>query len=199
MRSVKLSRLIGQFALLFLISLFCSNVVLGQDRFEGKIVYSIQYLSLSDNLKGMEFALPSETTIYIKGSKVRTEMDVAYGKQIIILDKETKTGLMLMDMMGMKIAITMSKEDIEEEEKGMKDIEVTYLNEFKKIAGYKCQKGIINSEDEEGEPTRTEVYITEKIPNVMSNLGNLKGFALEYTVENRRNEVSDDCKYCIKG
>jgi|TARA_B100000965_G_C19600782_1_gene762529 GLPGLI family protein len=168
---------------LFLLLSICSIVVLSSftsetKRFEGDIIYSITYVQLPDDLKGYESMLPGEITMTISGNKSMLRQEVMGGSQTIISDETSGTGEIMMDMMGQKFHIKLSKEDIEKEEESMGESTVKSLEGSKTILGYKCQKGqLIN-----GGQT-IDVWYTKQIDATHKEFEKLNGFPLEYETE----------------
>jgi GLPGLI family protein len=149
--------------------------------FEGKVVYDIVYEEVPEEIAGFESMLPKEMTTYMKGPKTRIEQNTGMGENITIMDTDKKEGVVLMNMMGNKWAIKMSKEDIEEKEGDAEEPQFKYLKETKKIAGYTCKKAEMWIEGEEDDVMT--VYYTEAIQNTAnSNFKGLKGFPLEYQI-----------------
>ena len=166
-------------SLLALILIGITNVQ--AQSFEGKIKFSIEYIEVPDMFEAVEGMLPTETLYYVKGNMIRTEVPQLMGSyQVVIFNTEKNEGAMLMDMAGAKQAVTMSSEYLkaQEEKLGQSTPEIKYLNEYKTIAGYKCQKAIVTQNEQ-----ATIVYFTDKIPNVGQNFKGLKGMALQYSVE----------------
>ncbi len=154
------------------------TTVAAQSKFEGKVVYGIQYEDVPQEMEGYESMLPQEMSIHIKGPKTRLEQSMGMGgQQVVITNTETKVSSLLLDLMGQKIHIKLSKEEVEENEKLKVKPEVKYVNEKKKIAGYKCKKAELTYETGE----TITVYYTEKIPSSAHNeYSYLKGYPLEY-------------------
>jgi GLPGLI family protein len=113
------------------------------------------------------------------------------------MDGKTKTGMMLMDMMGQKKVVQMDDKAIKDAEEKSKETnekptapEIEYINKYKKIAGYKCQMAKMTSEG-----MSAIVYITEKI--MPANFGEfdfmkmtgLKGFPLAWEINEQGNSV----------
>lgn len=160
---------------------FALATLLATAQFEGKISYEINYEEVPDEIAGYESMLPKEMSMFIKGSKTRVEQSMGMGEQIVIMDNTTKEGVILMNMMGQKMAIKMDKETIESQEEEENEPQFKYLNETKKIAGYTCKKAEMWFEGEEDDVM--VVYYTEKIQNTANtNVKGLKGFPLEYQV-----------------
>ncbi len=155
-----------------------ANFVNAQD-FEGEIEFAVEYTKVPAMLEGYESMLPEKTHYYVKGSQLRTEVPMPMGgDQIVIFDVKKNEGVMLMNMMGTKNAITMSSEYLEAEAKklGSADPNITYYKDYKNIAGYRCQKAVI-----EQSGTNSVVYFTDKIPNLGQNYKGLRGMPLQYS------------------
>jgi len=166
------------FATLFL---FMSFTLFAQKPFEGKIVYKIDYPALPDEMKGMEGMLPKETIVYTKGTKSRTETASLMGNQVVISDAKKDYGVVLMDMIGQKMAIEPTAEEMKDAKDRNDKMTVKYLNETKTVAGIKCKKAIISAADEE---FPLEVYYTEEYSNYNANdMKQLKGMPLEYSIK----------------
>lgn len=157
---------------------------LAQKKFEGTVTYSLEYQDLPAEMAMMEAMLPDEMTTQIKGDKTRIEQSLGMGmSQVTIMDTKKESGVLLMDMMGQKMAVEMSKEEAEKMNKKSADAEkpeFKYLDETKEIAGYKCKKAIATVKGQ-GEMT---VFYTDELPSGMSkHYEGLKGFPLEYTID----------------
>lgn len=155
-----------------------------QKKFEGTVVYGLEYQDLPAEMAMMEAMLPDEMTTQIKGDKTRIEQSLGMGmSQVTIMDTKKESGVLLMDMMGKKMAVEMSKEEAEKMNKKSGDAEkpeFKYLDETKEIAGYKCKKAVATIKG----AGDMEVYYTEDLPAGMSkHYEGLKGFPLEYTID----------------
>jgi GLPGLI family protein len=176
------------------------SIVSAQTDFEGKVIYTIIYKDLPQEMKAMEGMLPKDMTILMKGNKSRVEQSQMMGKNVIVSDMDQKNGFMEMDMAGQKLRINISTEEFEQKSNQMPNIE--YLDETKTIAGYPCKKAIMK--DENGLLTMT-VFYTEKITNKsQTEFAGLKGFPLQYSMKQQnmtmemtatevtRESISDD-------
>ena len=164
--------------LLFTVFAFTSFVV-AQTDFEGKVIYTISYKDLPEEMKAMEGMLAKNMTIVMKGSKSRVEQSQMMGKNVVVSDMDQKNGFMEMDMAGQKFRINISTEEFEQKSNQLPNIE--YLDETKTIAGYPCKKAIMK--DENGLLTMT-VFYTEKITNKsQTEFAGLKGFPLQYSMQ----------------
>ena len=134
-----------------------------------KIVYRITETSSKEVAKK-----PIDYTLYIKKDLSRVEMESEKGKMTIINDNLAKTGYMLMDNAGTKIAMKMNLES-ELKKKGVdSDAKVEITRESKVIAGYTCYKAIITSTTKEG-PKSYDVWFTNDIKGDYSYENKVKG------------------------
>ncbi len=147
--------------------------------FEGTIVYDIEYIEVPEEVQGMESMLPQTTSMSISGDLVRVEQEVMGGTQVVIVDNLKKESHILMNMMGQKIDIFLTKEEIEaaEAEAGTNEMEVKELDGKKTILGYKCKQALL-IDPETGDSQ--EVYYTKKLEIAHKDFKSLRGFPLEY-------------------
>jgi len=155
----------------------------GKDKgLEAKIVYEIVYEELPEMFEPYAAMLPKEMVSYVKGAKVRVEQSVMGVTTVSVSDSEKKTGFMLMDQFGTKTAYTIDSKDMEKESTdASKNYDVTYTEETKEIAGYKCKKAEIKNK---ADGVVTNAWVTEQIKGTNKQYPFLKGFALEYNVHN---------------
>jgi GLPGLI family protein len=149
--------------------------------FKGVITYKVtlEGSGVTDEMKGM---MPKTMTMSIMGNKARTEMVMSMGKQISISDGVEKMTITLLDMMGQKIAIKSSFDEINAEAPKVK-VDVT--SETKEIQGYICKKAIITTEDD----MEMIVYYTEELGSQDLNFVNpefkdINGVMLEFEMPN---------------
>lgn len=145
--------------------------------FEGVITFSMIFDDAALDPASKSLLANAEMIIYIKNEKSRMDMDLGMMKNSTISDSKKKTAVALMDIMGQKMAMKVGEEEIEKKEE--KEPKITYLDETKEIAGYKCKKAIITT-GESGESIT--VYYTEEIPVTQYNtqIKGIKGYPLEY-------------------
>jgi hypothetical protein len=180
-----------------------SVVYVNAQSFEGKMTMMIEYEEVPEEMEPYIGMLPKETQMYVKGKKTRIEQNTMAGSNITIMDTETNKGYIVMNMMGQKAAYEMNAEDIKKAEEGPKPA-ITYKDETKEIAGYKCKKAELKYDGEE-EPM--VIWYTEEITDVYnqqySGIG-IKGAVMEYSVnangmamtmtvkEIKKEKISDD-------
>jgi hypothetical protein len=108
--------------------------------------------------------------------------------QTIFSIESVKDGVLLMDMMGQKIQIVeLTEEELAKSNTFMvaEGAEVKYdEKDTKEIAGYKCYRAIMKTED----GNEIKYYITDKIrppasPKKSKDMVGLKGFPLEMTID----------------
>ena len=162
---------------------------------EGKAIFSITYpeSELDEQTLAM---MPSETVIYFKDKHSRTEMKIAMGTTVSISDAKTGEMTTLIDMMGNKIAMKITKEDLEKEIKknGNQKPDIKITDETKKIAGYNCKKLQAIVKDENSNEIKMDVWFTDEIeaPNSMRGgemfTDKIDGFMMEF--ETKMNTLS---------
>ncbi|MCX6243262.1 MAG: DUF4412 domain-containing protein [Bacteroidetes bacterium] len=153
--------------------------------FEGVINYKISYPDGKFTEAQMNM-FPKVMTVSVKGTKARTEMNVAGGTTVEILDYVAKTKVALINMMGQKYAIKQTTAEIEKENSSQAKVEVNVTNETKNIAGYTCKKAIVTSNDD-GVKTTMEVWFTEELGGKEVNFSDplykdINGVLLEFSI-----------------
>ncbi len=165
-----------------LLLLVVQTTVFAQKKFnEGTIVYSISVDAAE--LGMMAAMMPSEMTMKIKGNFSRTEMEAPMmGKTIAINNSKNNTGVMLMDLMDKKFALTIDEKFMKSQMGKMPDYSITETIQTKEILGYTCKKVVLTDKQTLDEMT---VYYTEEIPYhgtaMTSQLQTIKGMPMEYT------------------
>lgn len=170
---------------IFFLILFSGLFVsLSAQDFEGVVTFKISLVNPPKEVQEMQGMLPETMDYILKGSKTRMEMSMMGGTLVTILDSETKTSDVLMDMMGQKMHTQSNMDDFE---KGldMTDVKV-HSGDTKKIAGYSCKK--ITGKSADGYPV--EIYYTEDIQAgafnaMLEKVANVSGLPLEFTVNNQ--------------
>jgi hypothetical protein len=99
----------------------------------------------------------------------------------------TKDKVALMDMMGQKIALKQTKAELEKENENQPKGVVTLTEETKEIAGYKCKKALVTSE-EDGVKTNYEVWFTDELGGKDANFDNplykdINGVLMEFAMK----------------
>lgn len=157
------------------------NTLIFAQNFKGTIEYDIEYQDLVEEVKAQESMLPTWMKIEVDGDKSRLTQPNPMGEPTIVLsDQKSGESIVLMDIMGQKLAL--KKEHLEETEKEAKEnTKIEYIDgDEKEIAGYNCKKAIVKSEG----GVEVEIYYTEDLPNidVSDQVEGIKGFPMEMTV-----------------
>ena len=146
--------------------------------FQGHIFYSVT--PQGDIDPSVSAQLPTEVQTYYKGSKTRMEQKTPMGSAIIIGDFETKEQVVLIDMMGQKMALKSTKEETEKAQSEIPAGTFTVGTETKQIAGYNCKSAEFTQDGK-----TVTLFITEDldIPNSnwQTQYKDVKGVMLEYT------------------
>lgn len=169
----------------------CLNVFAQSPIKEGTAKYKIDY-DLDADGQEMKAMLPTDMTMYFKGDKFVVETTGGMMDQKAITDSKKQETVLLMDMMGNKIAMKITKEDIEKQKNknGKPKIEIT--SETKKIAGYDCKKAIAKMDD----GTSVEIWFTKDIPvnnSFKEGYEGIDGMMMEYSVPQKMFTMKMTC------
>lgn len=155
---------------------------------EGVVEFDVTFLNLTPEMKQMESMMPKKLIMYFKDNSFRNEMPSGMGTTITINNGPKKEFYLLMDMMGQKTAMKQTEEEMKKqlEEAQVKDIKVTFEKETKVIAGYTCNKAMVNF-TLEGKAEQIECFYTPELPDIANNntspgFDQIKGFMMEYSL-----------------
>lgn len=151
-----------------------------QTSFEGKITLKIEYEEIPEEYEQFISMFAKEAITYIKGKKTRSEQNSSMGSNVTIVNGETGEGVILSNMMGQKFAMKFN-DSTSISSDTLKPV-ITYSNETKEIAGYKCKKAEIKY----GEEDPMEVWYTEELESGGKTMHHgLKGTLMQYTVSQK--------------
>ncbi len=147
---------------------------------EGKVVYDISYPESGLDAQTLQM-LPSESSTYFKNDRMRIDMKMGMGmNNRILVDNSKKDVHVLMDMMGNKMDMYMTEKEIDKELNDEGEYTISKSDETKEIAGYICNKAVINTKD----GNKFNVWYTKKINIKNANWNNqfksLDGFLMEF-------------------
>ncbi|MFI5221253.1 MAG: DUF4412 domain-containing protein [Bacteroidia bacterium] len=173
------------------VTLVVSFQVYAQKLKEGLVEFEITYPEMTSDMKDMEGMLPKAMTVFFKNEKSRAEMQTVMGTTVNIGNSITKESILLLDMMGKKIAMKINEDSLMNDPKGLKnaypDLKITQTTETKMIAGYTCRKAIVTY-TESGKPEHIDCFYTDELP--MMSLGSdrkmfkgIKGFLMEFSMK----------------
>jgi GLPGLI family protein len=176
------------FTILFL---FLSFISFAQKKFsEGTIVYNISVNTNDPNPKMADGFDGATNTIYIKGKMNRAELLSVFGTQATIIDGKTGNVTFLKEYGEKKYMIPMTAAQWKESNKTYDSVSFSYENDYKTIAGYKCQKAVGKLTNGD---TFTVYYTTELLPenqDFQYSNRSLPGLALEYESTLGKNKVT---------
>ncbi len=157
---------------------------------EVKVQYEITEVKSADAMAGMMKGSTMDMTVTKEKNRVDMNMMSGMVKMTILSDTKKDEGVMYMSMMGNKMKIPMTSEDMEnarkEQEAKPKQTFEYNKKDTKKIAGYKCYLATSTTED----GSKISYYITDKIKVTAANsmagvsTDGLEGFPLEFTIDN---------------
>lgn len=149
------------------------------DGFKGTITYQITYPDANLDATQMA-AMPQTMKLILNGNKARAELKMSEMNQILIMDSDAKTTVILVDINGQKAAIKPKKND---RPLGKEPI-LESANESKEIAGYVCKKANIHYGDEKSKSNPIPIYYSEEVGNNKifydNEYRNLPGVPLEF-------------------
>ncbi len=165
--------------------------------FAGKIIFSMTYEGVEASQAAQ---MPTTQTTLILGNKQKTTVDYGQAAQIVIADGDVETMMIYIDIMGQKFLIKQSKTQIDSIRNAQPKPIITYSDETKEIAGYKCKKAVIAYKDAEtGEESQNIVWYTEDLNvgekiNFTGEAEGIKGFALATEVKNGKITIKSVAK-----
>lgn len=152
-----------------------------QKTFEGSITYKIEYMALPPEMDGMESMLPQESMVYYRNGATRSENNTMGGMQVAVEDPANDKYFVLMDMLGQKICIETSEEELGEMEKQQGAVEVDLVKGKKEIAGHNCKKAVVNLPDNEVPIT---LYYAPKLKSGNNRYEGIEGIPLQFGMHN---------------
>ena len=173
---------------------------------EGKVSFKITY-DLDADKQQMSAMLPTNVDIYFKGGKSSAESSGGMMQQRTITSSETGDSYTLMELMGQKVALKMTKGEAVSKISAHGTPEIKITKESKEIAGYKCTKAVVSVK---GEPS-FDIWFTKELEGINGGYARyegIDGMMLEYEVHHDgigmkysctaiSNEKVDDAKFVI--
>ncbi len=177
------------FCLIFTLSLISPMLAKAANgHFEGVITYSISFPN--STLPADQLAMfPKESIVSVKGNNSRNESASAMGNMIEITNYDKKFTVTLLDMMGKKLAIKKTLDEINNDLGKQPKPSIQVTTETRDIAGYHCKKAIITLE-KDGKKTTFDVWYTGELGGRESNFGNplyqdIDGMLMEFSFQER--------------
>lgn len=150
--------------------------------FSGKITYEMSYEQKGEESLGMmTMMLPKTETLYIKGNRAKIIQESSMGKNIFIKDLDQDTTLVFIEIMGQKIQMLLSQDQIENQYNFFKAQKIEYASGKKMIDKQVCKRALVTYDDS---LAASEVYY---IPDVVNSaypmFGDLKGLPLTFSID----------------
>lgn len=147
---------------------------------EATIAYDIVINTQDQQPKAADLLDGATSVIYLKGNSSRTEMISSLGTQATIVDGRTGNVTILKDYGEQRYMIQMTPAEWKESNRRNEGVTFTYFEEYKTIAGYKCQKAVGRLRDS----SQFTVYFTRDLVPVNRDFQymnkNLPGLAMQY-------------------
>ncbi|HEX7847241.1 MAG TPA: DUF4412 domain-containing protein, partial [Chitinophagaceae bacterium] len=126
---------------LLILLLLISGTAMSQRRLtEATIAYDIVINTNNSAPQAVDLLDGATSVIYLKGGSSRSEMISSLGTQSTIIDGKSGNVTVLKDYGEQKYMISMTQANWKESNKKYEGVTFTYVEEFKTIAGYNCQK-----------------------------------------------------------
>ncbi|GAB1403098.1 MAG: hypothetical protein PHX54_02905 [Lentimicrobiaceae bacterium] len=171
---------ISMMALLAVLAISLPSMAQKSGTFKGIIVYDVTYPGISPESSQMD-NLPKTVTMTTNGDIVKFDVPMPSMSQSMIINPESKTTTILMEMMGNKVMLKPKKG----ETPSGKEPQVKVIPETKEIAGYQCKKAEISFGDEKSNSEPIVVYFSDELGNNKLFFDNeyrtLPGIPLEFT------------------
>lgn len=135
---------ISLFITVLFIFLF-QSLSFSQSSFEGKIDMKMTFDGRTHNMSYL-----------VKNDKIRMEFNRGGHTGAVIIDPANKSTIVLMPQQKMYMEMPVTKEMEEGISKKNKDVKFSKTGETKTINGYKCEKWVYSSDDEQGEAWMTK-------------------------------------------
>lgn len=147
---------------------------------EATISYDIVINTSNSSPQAADLLDGATSVIYLKGTSSRSEMISSLGTQATIIDGKSGEITVLKDYGEQKYMITMTQANWKQSNKKYDGITFTYYDEYKTIAGYKCQKALGKLMD----GSTFTVYFTKELMPANKDFQylnkNLPGLAMQY-------------------
>ena len=157
---------------------------------EGTIYYDVVVSTDNKTPQVADMLDGATNIIYIKGNRSRSDLITSLGSQSTIHNAKEGTAVNIRNYGNKKFLISYSAEEWKASNKKYEGIKYKIENEFKKIAGYNCQKAVGKLAD----VTEFTVFFTKELQPVNTafqriNKG-LPGLAMQYDASRGKDKVT---------
>lgn len=156
---------------------------------EGTIVYDVVVATGNKEPQMADALDGAVTTVYLKGTKSRTDMVSALGTESNIHDAKTGNAVILKEYSSQKLMITLTKENWEAKNKAYSNVTFDFSDETKVVNGYTCKKATAKMANGKTFVVyyTTDIVIENKEYN--HTFKNLPGLAMEYEIEAGKTKI----------
>lgn len=130
------------------------------------------------------------SVVYLKANRSRADFVNSLGTQTTIYDSKTNTATNLVEYGNQRFMITFTPAEWKASNKKYENISYTIEEEFKTIAGYKCQKAVAKLD----ESTSVVAYFTKDLIPVNTEFlfinKNLPGLVMQYEAAHEKAKVT---------
>lgn len=130
------------------------------------------------------------SVVYLKANRSRADFVNSLGTQTTIYDSKTNTATNLVEYGNQRFMITFTPAEWKASNKKYENISYTIEEEFKTIAGYKCQKAVAKLD----ESTSVVAYFTKDLIPVNTEFlfinKNLPGLVMQYEAAQEKAKVT---------
>ncbi|MEJ0102496.1 MAG: hypothetical protein WDO19_24125 [Bacteroidota bacterium] len=167
--------------IVWIVALFFTHKTFAQKSItEATISYDIVISNSNPNPQIADMLDGATSIVYLKGPSSRSEMISSLGTQSTIIDGKTGNVTVLKDYGEQKYMITMTPGNWKESNRKYEGVNFDFIDEYKTIAGYKCQKASGKFAD----GTTFTVFFTKDLVPQNKDFQylnrNLPGLALQY-------------------
>lgn len=176
---------------LFLVFMLLANLSFAQKRLtEATIYYDIMVSTDSEKPMVADMLDGATNIIYLKGNLSRTDFINSLGSHTTICNEKDGTAVNIRDYGTQKYLITYSASEWKAYNKRYDGVTYKMENEFKKIAGYNCQKATGKLSD----GTQFTVFFTRELMPVNTSFlsinKGLPGLAMQYDASRGKDKVT---------
>ena len=169
------------YIILLILTVSFVNCAFGQKAItEATISYDIVISNNNPKPQVADLLDGATSVVYLKGPSSRSEMVSSLGTQTTIIDGKTGNVVVLKAYGEQKYMITMTPQNWKESNKKYEGVNFEFIDEYKTIAGYKCQKAT----GKLGDGTTFTVFFTRDLVPQNKDFQylnkNLPGLALQY-------------------
>lgn len=172
---------------LLLLTLLAFQYSFAQQKFkEGSITYAMKIEGLPEDDPSVAMLGDMKMILTFKDVRSKVEMAMGIMNMSVFSNTKTKEYVNCMDLMGTKMAITMTQKDLDESAKEKGHVqEIIKTDETKKILDYNCKKAIVKIQKGD-ELLEMPIWYTSDIKMDVKNPndqfeGKIDGLPLEYS------------------